>query len=78
MPSDRELLAMCLRYLSENPRQAFDRAMLVSAIQERLKPDLDAQRMRDFLERLIDPEDLGHAVSHEVRQKVSVLLKRDE
>lgn len=75
MPSDRELLAMCLRYLSESPRQAFDRAMLVSAIQEKLKPDLEAQRMREFLQRLIDPDDLGHAVSAEVRQKVSALLK---
>lgn len=75
MPSDRELLAMCLRYLSENPRQAFDRAMLVSAIEEKLKPDLEAQRMREFLQRLIDPDDLGHAVTSEVRQKVSALLK---
>ena len=75
MPSDRELLSMCLRYLSESPRQAFDRAMLVSAIEEKLKPDLEAQRMREFLQRLIDPDDLGHAVSHEVRQKVSALLK---
>ena len=75
MPSDRELLSMCLRYLSESPRQAFDRAMLVSAIEEKLKPDLEAQRMREFLQRLIDPDDLGHAVTSEVRQKVSALLK---
>jgi hypothetical protein len=30
--------------------------------------------LRSFLLRLLDPEDLGHAVSQEVRQKASVLL----
>lgn len=75
MQSDRELLALCLRYLTESPRQAFDRAMLVSTIEERLQGDLKVQRMQEFLHRLIDPEDLGHAVTAEVRQKVSALLK---
>lgn len=75
MQSDRELLALCLRYLTESPRQVFDRAMLVSTIEERLKPDLETQRLRAFLSRLIDPDDLGHAVTAEVRQKVSALLK---
>lgn len=75
MQSDRELLALCLRYLTENPRQAFDRAMLVSTIEERLQGDLKSQRMQEFLQRLLDPDDLGHAVTAEVRQKVSVLLK---
>ena len=75
MQSDRELLALCLRYLTESPRQAFDRAMLVSTIEERLKGDLKSQRMQEFLQRLLDPDDLGHAVTAEVRQKVSVLLK---
>lgn len=31
--------------------------------------------LRSFLLRLLDPEDLGHAVTAEVRQKVSALLK---
>lgn len=75
MQSDRELLALCLRYLTESPRQAFDRAMLVSTIEERLQGELRVQRMQEFLARLIDPDDLGHAVSAEVRQKVSALLK---
>ena len=30
--------------------------------------------LRSFLLRLLDPEDLGHAVSQEVRQKATVLL----
>jgi hypothetical protein len=75
MQSDRELLALCLQYLTESPRQAFDRAMLVSTIEERLKGDLKSQRMQEFLSRLLDPDDLGHAVTAEVRQKVSALLK---
>ena len=31
-------------------------------------------RLRSFLLRLLDPEDLGHAVSHEVRQEALRLL----
>jgi hypothetical protein len=30
--------------------------------------------LRSFLLRLLDPEDLGHAVSQEVRSKASTLL----
>ena len=30
--------------------------------------------LRSFLLRLLDPEDLGHAVTPEVRQKASTLL----
>ena len=30
--------------------------------------------LRSFLLRLLDPEDLGHAVTLEVRQKATVLL----
>ncbi len=30
--------------------------------------------LRSFLLRLLDPEDLGHAVSQEVRQKATSLL----
>lgn len=78
MPTERELLAICLRWIEDTPADAFDRAMLVDAIKEKLKPDLETQRLRAFLLRLIDPEDLGYAVTAEVRQKVSVLLKRDE
>lgn len=75
MPTEKELLAICLRWIEDTPADAFDRAMLVDAIKEKLKPDLETQRLRSFLMRLIDPEDLGHAVTAEVRQKVSALLK---
>ena len=32
--------------------------------------------LEDFIARLLDPEDLGHAVTAEVRQKASALLGR--
>ena len=75
MPSERELLALCLRWIEDSPNDAFDRAMLIDAVKAKLKPDPETQRLRAFLSRLIDPEDLGHAVTAEVRQKVSALLK---
>jgi hypothetical protein len=75
MPTERELLATCLRWIEDSPEQAFDRAMLIDAIKGKLKPELEIHRLRSFLSRLIDPEDLGHAVTAEVRQKVSALLK---
>jgi len=75
MPTEKELLAICLRWIEDTPEDAFDRAMLVDAIKAKLQPELEAQRLRSFLTRLIDPEDLGHAVTAEVRQKVSALLR---
>lgn len=75
MPTERELLAICLRWIEDSPEQAFDRAMLIDAVKAKLQPDDEIHRLRSFLTRLIDPEDLGHAVTAEVRQKVSALLK---
>jgi hypothetical protein len=75
MPTEKELLAICLRLIEDTPEDAFDRAMLVDAIKAKLQPELEVQRLRSFLTRLIDPEDLGHAVTAEVRQKVSALLR---
>ena len=44
-----------------------------------LASELDKERKQNqhtvvFLKRLLDPEDLGHAVSHEVRQLAYQLL----
>jgi hypothetical protein len=36
----------------------------------------ERQPLEDFIARLLDPEDLGHAVTAEVRQKASALLGR--
>ena len=39
MPTERELLALCLRWM-QHPRKmgAFDRAMLIEAVQAKLEP----------------------------------------
>jgi hypothetical protein len=39
MPTERELLALCLKWM-QNPRKmgAFDRAMLIEAVQAKLEP----------------------------------------
>lgn len=39
MPTEKELLSMCLKWL-QNPRKlnAFDRAMLIEAVQAKLQP----------------------------------------
>lgn len=44
-----------------------------------LANELETQRKANqqqivFLKRILDPEDLGHAVSHEVRQLAYILL----
>ena len=36
------------------------------------------KRQQAFLQRLLDPDDLGWAVSEEVREKVRAILKEDE
>ena len=36
------------------------------------------KRQQAFLQRLLDPDDLGWAVSEEIRQKVRAILKEDE
>ena len=36
------------------------------------------KRQQTFLQRLLDPDDLGWAVSEEVREKVRSILKEDE
>jgi hypothetical protein len=38
MPTEKELLALCLRWIEDSPTDAFDRAMLVEAIKAKLQP----------------------------------------
>lgn len=39
MSSEKELLAMCLRWIEHPAGNAFDKAMLVEAIRAKLKPE---------------------------------------
>lgn len=39
MPSEKELLAMCLRWIQHPQGDAFDKAMLIEAIKAKLKPE---------------------------------------
>jgi hypothetical protein len=52
-----------------NYTDAFERFATLVAAAER-------QPLHDFIARLLDPEDLGHAVTAEVRQKAGALLRR--
>ena len=39
MPSEKELLALCLKWIQNPEGDAFDRAMLIEAIKAKLKPE---------------------------------------
>jgi hypothetical protein len=38
MPTEKELLALCLRWIEDSPTDAFDRAMLIDAVKSKLAP----------------------------------------
>ena len=38
MPTERELLALCLRWIQNPQGDAFDKAMLIEAVQAKLQP----------------------------------------
>jgi hypothetical protein len=38
MPTEKELLALCLRWIEDSPNDAFDRAMLIDAVKAKLQP----------------------------------------
>jgi hypothetical protein len=39
MPTEKELLALCLRWIEESPADAFDKAMLIEAVKAKLEPE---------------------------------------
>ena len=39
MPTEKELLALCLRWIEDSPNDAFDRAMLIDAVKAKLEPE---------------------------------------
>jgi hypothetical protein len=38
MPTEKELLALCLRWIEDSPEDAFNRAMLIDAVKAKLEP----------------------------------------
>ena len=38
MPTERELLALCLQWIEDSSEDAFDRAMLIDAVKAKLAP----------------------------------------
>lgn len=47
MPTEKELLALCLRWIEGTPENAFDKAMLVEAIKAKLQPQREWQGLTD-------------------------------
>ena len=47
MPTEKELLALCLRWIQHPQGDAFDRAMLIEAIKAKLKPEREWQGLTD-------------------------------
>ena len=47
MPSEKELLAMCLRWIEHPQGDAFDKAMLIEAIKAKLQPKREWQGLTD-------------------------------
>lgn len=47
MPTEKELLALCLRWIQNPQGDAFDKAMLIEAIKAKLKPEREWQGLTD-------------------------------
>jgi len=63
----------CLPFWDEDDQENWKRFFVNFAA---LVAAAERQPLHDFIARLLDPEDLGHAVTAEVRQKASALLGR--
>lgn len=47
MPTEKELLALCLRWIQHPQGDAFDKAMLIEAIKAKLRPEREWQGLTD-------------------------------
>jgi len=47
VPTEKELLALCLRWIQNPQGDAFDKAMLIEAIKAKLKPEREWQGLTD-------------------------------
>jgi hypothetical protein len=81
MPSEKELLALCLKWL-QNPRKlgAFDRAMLIEAVQAKLEPrpwvGLTKKEVDDCYESVMFNSDIIEPTRVLVYQAIEAKLKK--
>jgi hypothetical protein len=63
MPTERELLALCLRWIQNPQGDAFDKAMLIEAVQAKLQPrpwvGLTEEERKDIREWQSIQDELG-------------------
>lgn len=59
MPTERELLALCLRWIEDSPEDAFDRAMLIDAVKAKLGPRPWVGLTEDEQDACLDAGDCG-------------------
>jgi len=79
MPTERELLALCLRWIQNPQGDAFDKAMLIEAVQAKLAPrpwvGLTGEDQAEISDRLglasVDWLDLMDAVEAKLKEKNS-------
>ena len=74
MPTERELLALCLKWM-QHPRKmgAFDRAMLIEAVQAKLEPrqwvGLTDAELAEFSDMQLGSYDLCLEVEAKLKEK---------
>ena len=59
MPTERELLALCLRWIQNPQGDAFDKAMLIEAVQAKLEPRPWVGLTKEEQEECINAGDLS-------------------
>jgi hypothetical protein len=59
MPTEHELLALCLKWIEDSEEDAFDRAMLIEAIKAKLKPRQWVGLTQEEQDECIDAGDCG-------------------
>jgi hypothetical protein len=59
MPTEKELLALCLRWIQHPQGDAFDRAMLIEAVQAKLAPRPWVGLTKEEQEECINAGDLS-------------------
>jgi hypothetical protein len=59
MPTEKELLALCLRWIQHPQGDAFDRAMLIEAVQAKLEPRPWVGLTKEEQEECINAGDLS-------------------